>query len=105
MSAPAPSVEALLARARKPSEDALRLHPLYRDALALVGKDPGRVRVVMTGMGAANVARYRLLTANGVEPRAVVACDRHGILAGAPVYPAASLPRMATVCAGSGRRV
>jgi malate dehydrogenase (oxaloacetate-decarboxylating) len=34
----------------------------------------------MVGMGAANVAGYRLLTANGVDPRAVVACDSKGTL-------------------------
>ena len=50
------------------------------NALELVGKDPGRARVVMVGMGAANVASYRLLTANGVDPQAIVACDRKGTL-------------------------
>jgi malate dehydrogenase (oxaloacetate-decarboxylating) len=38
------------------------------------------MRIAMVGMGAANVACYRLLTANGVDPRAIVACDRTGTL-------------------------
>ena len=50
------------------------------NALELVGKEPGRVRIAMVGMGAANVATYRLLTANGVAPQAIVACDRKGTL-------------------------
>jgi malate dehydrogenase (oxaloacetate-decarboxylating) len=50
------------------------------NALKVVGKDLGRVRIVMVGMGAANVAGYRLLTASGVEPGAIVGCDRRGIL-------------------------
>jgi malate dehydrogenase (oxaloacetate-decarboxylating) len=52
----------------------------FLNALKLVGKEVGRVRVAMIGMGAANVASYRLLTANGVDPRAIVACDTRGIL-------------------------
>lgn len=50
------------------------------NALKVVGKDLGRIRIVMVGMGAANVAGYRLLTGSGVEPGAIVACDRKGIL-------------------------
>ena len=50
------------------------------NALELVGKERGRVTVVMVGMGAANVATYRLLTANGVDPQAIVACDSKGTL-------------------------
>jgi malate dehydrogenase (oxaloacetate-decarboxylating) len=50
------------------------------NALKVVGKDLGRIRIVMIGMGAANVASYRLLTTSGVEPGAIVACDRQGIL-------------------------
>ncbi len=50
------------------------------NALKVVGKDLGRVRIVMVGIGAANVAGYRLLTASGVQPGAIVACDRTGIL-------------------------
>jgi malate dehydrogenase (oxaloacetate-decarboxylating) len=50
------------------------------NALKVVGKDLHRVRIVMVGMGAANVAGYRLLTSSGVAPGAIVACDRKGIL-------------------------
>jgi malate dehydrogenase (oxaloacetate-decarboxylating) len=46
----------------------------------VVGKDLGRMRIAMVGMGAANVAGYRLLTASGIDPRAIVACDRTGTL-------------------------
>ena len=34
----------------------------------------------MIGMGAANVASYRLLMAAGIDPAAVVACDSKGVL-------------------------
>ncbi|HXJ84887.1 MAG TPA: malate dehydrogenase, partial [Candidatus Methylomirabilis sp.] len=50
------------------------------NALELVGKEPGGVKLVMVGMGAANVATYRLLTANGVDPQAIVGCDSKGTL-------------------------
>ena len=50
------------------------------NALKVVGKNSRRVRVAMIGMGAANVASYRLLTANGVEPQAIIACDSKGTL-------------------------
>jgi malate dehydrogenase (oxaloacetate-decarboxylating) len=50
------------------------------NAAKLVGKDPRRMRIAMVGMGAANVACYRLLTANGVDPRGIVACDSRGTL-------------------------
>ncbi len=50
------------------------------NALKVVGKELARVRVVMLGMGAANVAVYRLLTAVGLERGAVVACDSVGVL-------------------------
>ena len=50
------------------------------NALAIVGKDVRRVKVAMVGMGAANVASYRLLTANGIDPGAIVACDSQGVL-------------------------
>jgi malate dehydrogenase (oxaloacetate-decarboxylating) len=49
-------------------------------ALAVVGKDLTRVRIAMIGVGAANVASYRLLGRAGVDPGAIVACDRGGIL-------------------------
>jgi malate dehydrogenase (oxaloacetate-decarboxylating) len=50
------------------------------NALKLVDKALSRIRIVMFGMGAANVAVYRLLTTMGVEPQAIVACDSQGIL-------------------------
>jgi malate dehydrogenase (oxaloacetate-decarboxylating) len=50
------------------------------NALKVVGKDLHQVRIVMVGMGAANVAGYRLLTSSGVAPGAIVACDSKGIL-------------------------
>jgi malate dehydrogenase (oxaloacetate-decarboxylating) len=50
------------------------------NAATVVGKDVRRMRIAMIGMGAANVACYRLLTANGVEPGGIVACDSRGIL-------------------------
>ena len=51
-------------------------------ALKVVGKELGSVRIAMVGVGAANVATYRLLKASGVSPGAVVACDRVGVLHG-----------------------
>jgi malate dehydrogenase (oxaloacetate-decarboxylating) len=51
-----------------------------RNAARIVGKDLAHLRIAMVGMGAANVAGYRLLTANGVDPGAIVACDRKGTL-------------------------
>lgn len=50
------------------------------NALKLVGKDICGVRIVMIGMGAANVAIYRLLTARGIDPKAIIACDSKGTL-------------------------
>jgi malate dehydrogenase (oxaloacetate-decarboxylating) len=50
------------------------------NAATLVGKDPRQMRIAMVGMGAANVACYRLLTANGVDPGGIVACDSRGTL-------------------------
>jgi malate dehydrogenase (oxaloacetate-decarboxylating) len=38
------------------------------------------MRIAMIGMGSANVACYRLLTANGVHPGGIVACDSRGTL-------------------------
>jgi malate dehydrogenase (oxaloacetate-decarboxylating) len=52
------------------------------NAAKIVGKDPRRMRIAMVGMGAANVACYRLLTANGVDPGGIVACDSRGTLHG-----------------------
>lgn len=50
------------------------------NALKIVGKQPTNIRIAMIGIGAANVATYRLLTASGVSPAAIVACDRLGTL-------------------------
>ena len=50
------------------------------NALTVVGKPLRSVRIAMVGMGAANVAVYRLLTAEGVDPGAIIACDSVGIL-------------------------
>jgi malate dehydrogenase (oxaloacetate-decarboxylating) len=50
------------------------------NALKVVGKALGQVKIAMIGMGAANVATYRLLKAAGADPAAIVACDSKGIL-------------------------
>jgi len=52
------------------------------NALKVVGKAWSDIRVAMIGVGAANVATYRLLVETGLAPGAVVACDRRGILHG-----------------------
>ena len=49
-------------------------------ASEVVGKSLDRLRIVLFGIGAANVATYRLLTAYGLDPKAIVACDSKGIL-------------------------
>jgi malate dehydrogenase (oxaloacetate-decarboxylating) len=51
-------------------------------ALEVVGKPIERVRIVLFGAGAANVAVYRLLLHYGVDPKAIVACDSGGVLHG-----------------------
>lgn len=50
------------------------------NALKFVGKELRKVRIAMVGMGAANVATYRLLKSAGVDPAAIVACDTSGAL-------------------------
>jgi malate dehydrogenase (oxaloacetate-decarboxylating) len=50
------------------------------NALKLTGRDIASTRFAMIGMGAANVANYRLLKACGAKPARVVACDSRGIL-------------------------
>lgn len=50
------------------------------NALKVVGKAIGNVKIAMIGMGAANVATYRLITACGVDPAGIVACDSRGTL-------------------------
>jgi len=49
-------------------------------ALKVVGKPIESIRIAMVGMGAANVAIYRLLKAYGVEPAQIIACDSRGTL-------------------------
>lgn len=50
------------------------------NALKIVGKELPRVRITLVGIGAANVAVYRLLLASGVNAASVIACDRKGTL-------------------------
>lgn len=50
------------------------------NALHVVGKQMGQVRIAMIGMGAANVPAYRFLTVCGADPARIVACDAGGIL-------------------------
>jgi malate dehydrogenase (oxaloacetate-decarboxylating) len=50
------------------------------NALELVNKSLGEVRLALVGIGAANMATYRLLIKAGVNPRHVVACDSQGTL-------------------------
>ena len=52
------------------------------NALELVGKELQRVRIALIGVGAANMAVYRLLKAVGVAPSQILACDRGGLLHG-----------------------
>jgi malate dehydrogenase (oxaloacetate-decarboxylating) len=49
-------------------------------ALRVVGKDLRLVRIAMIGMGAANVAVFRLLKASGADLASIVACDSAGTL-------------------------
>ncbi|GAA5109531.1 NAD-dependent malic enzyme [Pseudonocardia adelaidensis] len=48
------------------------------NALRIVGKSPGKVRVVLSGVGAAGHAIVRLLRTQGFED--IVACGRRGVL-------------------------
>jgi len=50
------------------------------NALKIVGKDLRWIKIAMIGMGAANVASYRLLKARGVDLAGIVACDSKGTL-------------------------
>jgi malate dehydrogenase (oxaloacetate-decarboxylating) len=50
------------------------------NALKVVGKRIGDVKVALIGSGAANVATLRLLLASGVKFGNVIACDSKGIL-------------------------
>jgi uncharacterized protein (TIGR00369 family) len=51
-----------------------------RNALEIVQKSIDEVRIALVGVGAANMAVYRLLPSAGVDPGRIVACDRGGIL-------------------------
>lgn len=50
------------------------------NALDVVGKSLSLVRIALVGIGAANVATYRLLKAAGANPQNIIACDRGGTL-------------------------
>lgn len=50
------------------------------NALKVVGKEMTNIRIALIGIGAANVATYRLLVASGVRASAIIACDRKGTL-------------------------
>jgi len=50
------------------------------NALKLVGKEMGKIKIAMIGMGAANVATYRILKKSGVDAAGIVACDARGTL-------------------------
>lgn len=50
------------------------------NALKIVGKEIDKIKIAMIGMGAANVANYRLLKASGVDLGGIVACDSRGTL-------------------------
>jgi malate dehydrogenase (oxaloacetate-decarboxylating) len=50
------------------------------NALKVVGKEVGRIKIVLIGTGAANVATYRLLKAYGADLSGIVACDSKGTL-------------------------
>jgi malate dehydrogenase (oxaloacetate-decarboxylating) len=51
-----------------------------RNALKLVAKPLASVHIALIGVGAANVANYRLLAAAGADPGLVRACDSVGVL-------------------------
>ncbi|MFO0902498.1 MAG: NADP-dependent malic enzyme [Pirellulales bacterium] len=50
------------------------------NALQVVGKRPEQVRIALIGVGAANVATFRLLCASGFAAGGIRACDRQGCL-------------------------
>lgn len=50
------------------------------NALKLVNKDIGRIKIAIIGIGAANVATYRLLKSAGASADQVIACDSVGTL-------------------------
>ncbi len=50
------------------------------NALEVTGKQLKNIRIAMIGMGAANLATYRILKAYGMDPSGIIACDTKGIL-------------------------
>ena len=50
------------------------------NAVKLVGKEMGKVRVTMVGAGASNIAIARILIKAGIDPANVVMCDSKGTL-------------------------
>jgi malate dehydrogenase (oxaloacetate-decarboxylating)(NADP+) len=50
------------------------------NALAVVGKDIGKVKLVSTGAGAAGIACMDMLVSLGVKPANIWVCDRHGVI-------------------------
>ena len=50
------------------------------NAAKVVGKPLAGMKLAFVGMGAANVASYRLLRASGLDPARMVACDSKGSL-------------------------
>ena len=50
------------------------------NAVKVVGKKMGSIRVAMIGAGAANIAIARLITVAGVKPENIIAVDSKGIL-------------------------
>ena len=74
------------------------------NALALVGKRLDGVRLAMVGIGAANVATYRLLRARGVDPAQIVACDSRGTLHRGRADSRRAAPRRRTSGASARRR-
>ncbi len=51
-----------------------------RNALEIAGKSLDGVKMALIGIGAANVATYRLLEVAGADPAGMIACDSAGIL-------------------------
>lgn len=52
------------------------------NALEIVGKDIAMARIVLVGIGAANMALFRLLKAKGTDLDGLIAVDSSGILSG-----------------------
>jgi malate dehydrogenase (oxaloacetate-decarboxylating) len=52
----------------------------FINAVKLVGKSIGNVRVAMVGAGAANVRTAHMLIAGGVDPEKIIMCDSKGTL-------------------------